>query len=231
MENPDWNSGNPILDMVCRGMRALPFSVHKAQKELFFDTDRLLAVNGESVVVANGADKVDKFMFRYPGRMACETFKDHVSHEVGAVTTCLAGVALDTEVSIKPASVFRNPKTSVLAVVQTQPRLDLATHRPIDLAAVAGEAKSPRSDRTARDLETMLKGTRILAERHGYHPDVAHSSGNLRCSIRDGSVTLLDVMPIHEDGSRLIGDRPPGLLGNTLDNLEAYQAFVGQYGA
>lgn len=77
----------------------------------------------------------------------------------------------------------------------------------------------------------MLQGTDILVDNYGLYPDVSYSSGNLRGSILDGAVTLINVMAIHKDGTRLIGDKPPELLEHTLDNIRQYQAFVGQYGA
>jgi len=231
LENPNWDAGNPVVNLVGRGLQALPFSVHEAQKRLFFDKEKLIAVNGETIVAANGTDKVDKFMFRYPGKLAVKSFMDQVEYEVGAVTECLAGVALETQVSIKPANIFRRSHNPFSAVTQTQTRLDLDVHSVMDLPAVADEAPSQRLDKTARDFETMLTGTERLVTDYGYYPDVAYSSGNLRRSSLDGAITLIDVMPIYADGGRLIGDRPPDLLPHTLDNLQKYQDFVGQYGS
>jgi hypothetical protein len=229
LENPKWNPDVPILKLECKAMRALPFSLHKALKRAFFDTERLIAVNGETVVATHGTDKVDKFMFRYPGKMDVETFRRHVAYEVGAVTSSLVGIALPTEIAIKQADIFKRGRT-VPAVTQTQQRLDLAVHGAIDWPRLAEETASPRLDRTARDLESMLHGTESLASNHGLYPDVTYSSGNLRRSILDGAVTLIDVMAIHADGTRLIGDNPPDLLEHTMDNIQKYQAFVGQYG-
>jgi hypothetical protein len=230
LENPQWNPDVPALGLVCGVFRALPFSVHGAQRRAFYNPDTLLAVSGESVVAVNGSSKVDKFMFRYPNKMPLETFRDQVAQEVGAVTTCLAGIALPTQVSIKQARIFRRPETSVLTVTQTQDRLDLATHSVMDLQA-AQETAPEQRDQTARDLETLVSGTERLAADFGYYPDVNHNSGNVRRSIFDGSVTLIDVMPIYGDGKRLIGDKPPGILDHARESIKQYQAFIGQFGA
>lgn len=229
MEDPDWKSGNPAFDLSCKLLRTLPFSIHEAQKRAFFDVDKLIAVSGESVVVANSTDKVDKFMFRYPGKMPLEIFRNHVALEVGAVTNCLAGVALPTEVTIKPADIFKRHRNLTSVVTQTQRRLDLSTNPIFDLRKLA-EKPSATTDKSVRDIERMLLGTEILAKDYDFTPDIAYSSGNLRQNIYDGTVTLIDVMPIHSDGSRLIGDRPPDLLEHTLANIQSYQTFVGQYG-
>ena len=231
MENPNWDSGSAAFNLICRAFRALPFSVHDAQKRIFFDSERLIAVNGETIVAKSGLGKVDKFMFRYPGKMPLETFKEHVAHEVGAVTSCLAGIALPTEVSIKPADIFKHVRHPIPTVVQTQQRLDLDIHKALDLNEVEAEATSPLRDRTARDLERMLQGIDTLAAGYEFVPDIAHNSGNLRRSTLDGEVTLMDVMPIHPDGDRLIADHPPGLLEHATENIHNYQAFVGQYGS
>ena len=230
MENPNWNSGNPAFNVVCRALQALPFSVHKFAKQAFFDTNRLIAVNGESVVAANGADKVCKFMFRYPDKMPLDTFRENVAHEVGAVTSCLAGVALPTEVSVKPADIFRRVRRPIPTVTQTQQRLDLDLHRALNLRELEDEATSPIRDRTAKDIEIMLRGIDTLAAGYDFFPDIANNSDNLRRCRLHGEVILIDVMPIHANGDRLIGDHPPGLLEHSLEHIREYQTFVGQYG-
>lgn len=230
MEKPNWDPGSAAFNLICKAFQILPFSVHEIQKKAIFDTERLIAVNGETVVATSGTDKVDKFMFRYPNKMPLETFKKHVAREVGAVTTCLTGIALTTEVGIKPADIFRHIRRPVPTVVQTQQRLDLGIHRALSLSELESEAASPRLDRTARDLEKMLYGTGTLAAEYGLFPDLADNSNNLRRSTLDGAVTLMDVMPIYADGDRLIGDHPPGLLAHAQKNIQNYQAFVGRYG-
>lgn len=230
VENPSWSPDNAIAALACKAVRALPFSIHDTQKRLFFDDSKVIAVNGESVVAANGADQVDKFMFRYPGEMTTEDFKGQVEYEIGAVVESLAGIALATQVSIKPADIFRFSRKPVLAVTQTQARLDLAVHVPLSLPELAEEQCSSRLDKTAMDIEKMLNGIEVLTGRFGYYPDIAYSSGNLRRSEIDGSVTLIDVMPIHADGTRLIADGAT-VLPNTLENIGNFQAFVGQYGS
>lgn len=231
MENPEWESGNPYFDLLCRAARALPFSVHEAQKRAFFDRDILISVNAESVVAVNGLAKVDKFMFRYPDKMSLETFRDHVQHEVGAVLSSLGTVALSTSVSIKSAYIFRNPQTSVRAVTQTQPRLNLDVNEVFNLETVKDEAPSPRLTRTLSDLENLISGSDLLSEEYDFYPDIAMSSGNLRRSSKDGSVRLIDVMPAYGNGSRLIGDRPPASwVPHIKENLQIYQEFVGRFG-
>lgn len=228
-ENPEWDPGNTVARFACTALRKLPFSVHELQKRAFFNMDRLIAVNGESVVASCG-DMVDKFMFRYSKKMSLETFESAVAEEVSAVTCSLAGIALPTKVGIKPAYVFKNPHSQLPAVAQTQTRLDLATHLPMDLIKVNEDSLVLRRDKTARDIETMLRGSERLAEEFGYYPDVAFSSGNLRRNSVDGTVTLIDVMPLYADGNRLINDHTPGILLTSQENLRAYGEFVGQYG-
>lgn len=234
MENPNWDSGDDrLFNLERRAMQALPFSLYKLQKRAFYDPDKVLSVSGETVVVANGSGKVDKFMFRYPGKMSLPVFEHHVQLEIGTVTRCLAGIALATEVGIKPAYIFRSPRTHVDAVAQTQQRLDLDIHVPLDLAEVR-KAPVQSRDRTARDLESLLTGAHALIAEYGSYPDIANNSGNLRRSTIDGSVTLLDVMPFYADGNRLIDDKSPDSAPHVLTGLhtsiQGYHDFVGQYG-
>lgn len=231
MENPAWRSGNAAFDTVCRGMRALPFSVHQAQKRAIFNISELIAVSSESVVVVGANDTVDKVMLRYPRRMCLQDFEANVRHEVGVVTECLGGIALATRVSAKNVRIFRNPKASVRAVVQTQPRLDLTEHLPLDVEVLQSESNSPERDQTARDLEAFLLGTEKMVIKYEYRPDVAPESGNLRRSVTDGRATLIDVMPIYGSGYRLIGDSPPALLPRTDAAIAQIGEFVGQFGA
>lgn len=230
LENPDWQPGTPGMDFLGRVFAALPFSVHELQKRALFDTDRLLAVNGESVVATSGEHEVDKFMFRYPGDMPLTYFEAEVTRQVMAVTSCLAGVALSTSVRIKAADIFRWPGMRVPAVTQTQRRLDLDVHKALNVSTLEAEGSSRQLDTTARDLEVMLLGVKELADMYGYYPDVSQPGDNVRRSVIDGSVTLIDVMPVYDNGNRLIGDNPPGLLEGALAGIERYQAFVGQYG-
>ena len=230
IENPDWFIGNPVSDTALRAVRALPFGLYEATKKAFYDTSKVIAVSGESVVVANGADKVDKFMFRYPGKMPLDVFRDRVSLEAGVVTSYLAGIALPTQVSIKQAQIFRNPQTQVSAVTQTQERLDLGANPAIDMDVILAETASPCIDKTARDLEVLVQGVGRLLGDHGYYPDIAHSAGNLRRNSINGAVKLIDIMPLYETGTRLIGDRPANVIPHIQENIQAYQEFVGQYG-
>ncbi|TAH33841.1 hypothetical protein EYC58_00150 [Candidatus Saccharibacteria bacterium] len=233
MENPKWSSGNAAFDLVCSAMQKLPFSPHEAQKRAFFDTSRLLAVNGETVVAVNAADpdKVDKFMLRYPSGVALGAFEQSARHEIGAVTTYLAGIALPTAVSIQPVDILRHTRKLPLAVKQHQQRLDLAEHATLDLVALTAEPDSRQRYRTAKDLEILCVGAEKLRTEFGYIPDVTYHSGNLRRRAADGAVTLIDVMPFYENGSRLIGDRPPDVVSHLQANLALYQEFAGTYGS
>jgi hypothetical protein len=230
LEVPGFGDGNPVLKSLCTAVRALPFSTHEVLKKSFFDTDKVIAVFGESVVVDGAAGQVDKFMFRYPGRMSLEDFRDHVDEEVGTLTRCLPSIALSTEVSIKTARVFRSRRTHTQAVAQTQEKLDLDIHAPFDMDNVLLESASKTKDRTAKDLEVLLAGIDHLVTEHGYYPDVADNSGNLRRSVVDGSISLIDVMPVYTNGERLIADGAV-ILPEALANIACYQTFVGQYGA
>jgi hypothetical protein len=230
MENPGWDSSpDAWFRASCHLVRALPFSVHSLQKKLFFKKEPL-AVNGETVVVPRGIDQVDKFMFRYPGNLKIEKFYESVDHEVGTVTRCLSRVALSTKVSVDEADIFRFARRPVLAVVQTQPRLDLRLHPALDLPEVIADRSSRGRDKTAQDLQYLLQSSEELRSKEGYYPDVGEISGNVRRSQSDGAITLIDVMPIHADGGRLIGDKPSNWLGHIQDSLEKYAAFVGQFG-
>ena len=200
IENPDWRTGNTIADLAMSGIRKLPVGVHEPLKRAFYNTNKVVAVSGESVVAANDTT-VDKFMFRYPGKMSTEKFKAHVTEQVATVTTMLGGIALPTSVSVKSADVFRRPNTNVDAVTQTQSKLDLAVHGELDIIAVTHELSSASKDRTAKDIDTLLAGTMTLVKGYGYYPDLALKSGNLRRNIIDGAVTLIDVMPFYADGT------------------------------
>lgn len=214
----------------CLGaIRKLPLNTHDGLKRVFYNKAGLIAVNGESVVVDRG-DTVDKFMFRYPGNMSLQDHERHVSHEVGVVSRYLAGIALPTAVDIKTAHIFRNPRTQVDTVVQTQPKLDLNIHGALDLSALRDEAHSSRLDTTARALETFVVGARQMGADHGFYPDTTEKTDNIRRSSIDGSVDLIDLMPFYANGSRLIGDKPPQVINHIEAALNGYADFVGQYG-
>ena len=230
-ENPDWSAGNAVSDVALKAFRLLPFSVHEAQKKMFFSTPDVLAVSGETVVVAHGVDEVDKFMFRYPLGLSLETFRYYAEQEVRAVTSCLAGIALQTTVGIERADIFRFPLSAVDAVTQTQPRLDLALNPPLDLIQVQDESDSPLRDRTARDVELLLEKAQDLFDQHAFYPDIASNSRNVRRNVQDGSLTLIDVMPFYADGTRLIGDKSPSKVPPALRQLKPYEDFIGEFGA
>ncbi len=229
--NPDWSTKNKAADAALFVTRPIWRAAYGGLTRAFFDTDKVLAVNGETVVAKNGDDLVDKHMFRYPHELAIEEFKRIVSEDVEIVTTNLAGVALATEVSIKPAFVFRNPETYVQAVTQIQRRLDLGTYGALNLDIVEDEPDGRNKDQTARDLELVLKGSAILISDFGRYPDIARSSGNLRRSQIDGSVTLIDVMPFYANSSRAIGDSPGGAIESMQSDLARFDQFIGSYGA
>lgn len=229
--NPDWSTKNKVADAALSVTRPIWRAAYGGLTRAFFDIDKVLAVNGETVVAKNGDDLVDKHMFRYPHELAIEEFRRIVSEDVEMVTTNLAGVALSTEVSIKPAFVFRNPETYVQAVTQTQRRLDLGIHGALNLDAVEDEPAGSNKDKTASDLELVLKGSATLINDFSRYPDIARSSGNLRRSQIDGSVTLIDVMPFYANGSRAIGDSPGGAIESMQNNLARFEQFVGSYGA
>lgn len=168
MENPNWSSGNRAFDWFNSSVRLLPFSIHEFEKKAFFDISRLIAVNAETVVVSNGPDKVDKFMLRYPGKMALEAFCLSVGFEIGVLSSSLGSVAVSTEVGIKNAKIFRNPRSSVPSVVQTQPRLDLSIHRSLTPEDIFDEPVSPNHDRTMKDIEQLLRGAGHLAAEYDF---------------------------------------------------------------
>jgi hypothetical protein len=232
LENPNWSTGNTFGDIASKAFRLLPFSIHEAQKSLFFDTEKVIAVSGESVV-AHGTDPgtVDKFMFRYPGNLGLENFEKYTSREVKTVTENLSGIALPTSVSIKPALIFRFPVFNLSAVAQIQPYIDTILNPSLDLNALKQERTSSKLDKTAQDLEALLKGAQILISQHGYILDIAPNSSNLRRNSTDGSVTLIDVMPAYLNGSRLIGDTPNNLVDHIQTNMHDIQQFVGQFGS
>jgi hypothetical protein len=229
MENPNWRTHNAAFNLLCRAVRRLPISPYQILKSGLFTTD-VLAVSGESVVAENGPDKVDKFMLRYPGQMSLEDFAANVSAETGAVTSCLSGIALPTEVGIKPARVLKTQKPP-LAVVQTQSRLDPNENPPFRLWPQAPTGKQPsRVTRTLRDLESLMTKSDALQQQHGYYPDLGQSSENLRRNIGNGALTLIDVMPIYGDGNRLIGDRPYRTRESIQKTLDEYRETLGQFG-
>jgi hypothetical protein len=228
VENPEWHTGNAMADLVLSGVRKLPINVHERLKRQFYDTSKVIAVNGESVVVDAG-QTVDKFMFRYPGKMATKLFETHVTDEVAAVTSHLKGVALPTTVGVKSAEIFTRSTTSVDTVAQTQTKLDLGIHGALDLVA-AQESAATNLEQTASGVEALLNGAKTLVGKYGYYPDLSPNSGNIRRSVLDGTVTLIDVMPFYANGNRLIDDNPPNVISHIEDTMRTYETFVGQFG-
>jgi hypothetical protein len=228
MENPEWQSGNPVGDLALRGIRRLPFSIHELQKSMIFNHAPAVTVSGESVVVI-GDETVKKYMFRYPGIMGPDDFYVNVLNEVDAVTRTLANSALATTVSIEEATIFKRPFGSAEAVTQTQDKINLVANPAISTEDLRRDA-TPQSNKTARDLDILLSNVQKLAKDYNYYPDLAFSSSNLRRNSETGGLTLIDVMPIHADGTRLIGDSP-SKLPHTIEAIDAMKIFVGRFGA
>lgn len=227
MENPKWSAGNAVSDFALSALRKLPFSMHDTQKKLLFKDSDAVTVSGESVVVAD-ANEVKKYMFRYPHAMPLGEFHVRANHEVETLTQALSSVALSTIVSIDSADIFKRPFGAVDAVTQTQTKLNLIENPPLTIEDLQA-SPTEQYDLTANDLERMLTDIQGLVANDALYPDIALSSGNLRRNIHDGSVTLIDVLPIHADGTRLIGDSPSKLPHN-LDMLQTIEGFVGRYG-
>lgn len=209
--------------------RAKQFNTYECLKKVLF-AKTVVAVNGESVVVHDHTE-VNKFMLRYPGDMPIKMFEASVTSEVSAVTSRIGSIALDTDVSTRQASIFRNPNSSVMSVVQTQRKLDLDLHMDVNLDQLAELPMDSNLDRTASDLELLLERTGDLIAHDGFYTDLAIGSGNLRRNISDGSITLIDVMPFYIDGSRLIGDHPEGIIPRLQYDIACYQEFVGKFGS
>ena len=231
LSNPDWSAGNIVADGILRATRPLWAATYRGLVRTVYNPNVILAVNGESVVAEAGNNCVDKHMFRYPQKLSLNEFETVVKRDVGTVSTYLAGIALATQVHIKPARIFKNPSTSLPAVTQTQPRLDLQIHHRLDLEKLHCEPSGPIKDATARDLELLIQGSAKMIDECGKYPDITRSSGNLRRSLIDGSVTLIDVLPFYENGSRAIGDTPREAVQSSQNMLVEFGEFVGRYGA
>lgn len=227
-ENPEWQPGPAPFNAALRAYRKIPFSLHEFQKDQLFSSN-VIAVNGESVVARIDDETVQKYMFRYPRKMTRDEFKQGVTREVGLVTSYLSAVALPTMVSMVNTEVIR--LGSIDAVTQTQPYLSMyenpALSNPDDMERLSIRAK----DTAAFQLEAMLKGIDEMYAEHELHPDIANSAGNLRLRPETGDVSLIDVMPIYSNGSRLIGGKPPKLLEHAQENVRRFEDFVGSYGA
>lgn len=228
MEKPGWSSGNTVADMALRGLRSLPFSVHDAQKRLVFKEGDNVTVSGESVVTYQ-EDTVRKYMFRYPLGMPLDTFYYEARKEVATVTDKLGGIALPTTLRLTKADIFNKPFGPVIAPVQIQRRLDTMSNPSFTLNDMHPHPKAA-FEKTVRDLDALLQQTDQMIMDDGYYPEVAFSSGNLRRDVYTGDITLVDVMPLRQDGTRLIGDSP-SKLPHTLDALKDIGAFVGKFGS
>ena len=126
-----------------------------------------------------------------------------------------------------PATVLRSSRPP-LTVVQTQEQLDLCNYPAFDLRSL--QEKDPNSrGHAAKQLAALLEGAdRLLPQ--GFYPDISVSSDNLRMA-RDGSLALIDVMPVYTDGTRLIGDRPPRIVERISEALDTYRRFEGKFGS
>ncbi len=229
--NPEWHTGISAADATLDATRLVWQTTNHQLLHRFFDMQKVITVSGETVVAEAPDNTVDKFMFRRPRKLSLVDYETAAKREIGLVCARLAGIALPTQVSIKPAYIFRDPQDYVLAVTQTQERLNLSVHGALDLPRIADEPASAKKDQTARDLEILLAGADKLVTSDEFYPDVTRSGGNVRRSGIDGSVVLLDVSPFYPNGRRLIGDRPPGTIAAIQRNLDAMQEFVCSYGA
>lgn len=215
--------------------KATGINPYKMLRSHLFHDEQVLAVSGESVVVTGEApDTVDKHMFRRPHDMSLEQFHHGVEREIGLMQHYLGDIALATAVAIKPAHCFRPRFLDGLpAVTQTQPRLDLNHHAPLRLMDISDEAMPGTAhhlnDALARDLETLLAGSRLLMEEQGMLPDISGNSGNLRIA-PDGRLTLIDVMPMYQGGKRLIGDAIADPQPHTEQKLAHIETLLGRYG-
>ena len=226
-ENSKWHPENPLAELACVAVRALPFRVDHALNSLFFDTTGLLAVSGESVVFAYGLHEVKKYMLRVPGAMSTGQFCTAVQSEVGLMTHHLAGIALPTQVSSEPARIFRSPKAEVIATVQRQRRIDLLANPPFSLERIE-RGSSIIASNTARSIASFLRGVADL-EKEGFLPDIAPNSDILRIA-SDGGLLLLDVMPMYPTGTRLIGDSPPNIVPRIKRQIASLEQLEGSFG-
>ena len=231
LEHPEFTRTSKFQTAAMEAYRKiLPFSPHKVLKNLFFSSKNLLAVSGESVVVAAGEDSVDKYMFRYPKGMDIATFRDTAEQQIRLVKRHLGEIALDTKVSIRSADIFRLPIGPVSAVTQTQPRVNTELNRPMRLSGAELPQDKNAQTQTLRNLETLFKGCETLHDESGMYPDLYDASHNLRINRRNGRLTLLDVMPLYPDGRRLIGDLKPNTnkIGDHIQR--AREELLGRYG-
>lgn len=232
LEHPEFTRTSKLQTAAMEAYRkALPFSPHKVLKNLLFSTSNLLAISGESVVVARSEQDVDKYMFRYPKDMGINTFRGTVEEQTQLVKRHLGEIALDTEVSIKGADIFRLPIGPVPAVTQAQPRLNTELNPPMRLSAPESLSTKGAQAQTLRDLEALFRGCEALYNESGMYPDLYDASGNLRINTQTGNLTLIDVMPLNEDGTRLIGDLKPNTnrIGDYIQR--ARDGILGKYGS
>lgn len=231
LENPEFKKTSKLQTAAMEAYRGiLPFSPHAALKSLFFSSANLLAVSGESVVVSAGADKVNKYMFRYPKHMTLGSFENATRGQIGLVAKHLGGVALTTEVTTKQADIFRIPIGPVPAVTQVQQKIDTTLNPPMRLNGLVREQSDHINPQTLRDIESLLNGCEELYQESNLYPDIYDASHNLRVNLQTGHLTLIDVMPLNPDGTRLIGDLKPNTnkIGDYIDEIR--DKVLGRYG-
>jgi hypothetical protein len=212
-ENPNWFPGPNVVDSALKVFRLLPVSIHDIQKKVLFKNN-VIAVSGESVVARQNNDTVHKYMFRYPNDVNLGYFRKEAESEIGLVTNYLSGIRLG----------------KIDAVTQIQPYVSLQENPALTSTSELDELTLKAKDQAARDLEYLVKGTAALYDDYGFHPDIANSAGNLRINPNSGDITLIDVMPIYDNGSRLIGDTPANILEHAQQNARAYENYIGSYG-
>lgn len=223
----------PPMRLARFAMKAAGINLYATLRNLFFDK-KVIAINGESVVVTGEVpNTIDKHMFRRPHYMSLEQLRGDVEREIKLMQHYLSGIALATTVAIKPAHCFRPRRLNGMpAVTQTQPKLNLEHHAALNLMdlAIPQSGKPRLSDALVRNLEALLVGSKLLMEEQGMLPDISGHSGNLRIA-PDGTLTLIDVMPLYTGGGRLIGDTVSDPLPHTQRKLARIETLIGRYGA
>ncbi|MDO4781426.1 MAG: hypothetical protein Q4A34_03500 [Candidatus Saccharibacteria bacterium] len=224
--NEGFRPDHPPTRLARSALKATGINPYEILRNLLFNKE-VIAVNGESVVVTNTSNTVDKHMFRRPHTTPLEQFRNDVEREITTVLHHLSGIALATTVTIKATHCFRpHPLRGVPAVTQTQQKLNLEQHKTLELLDIQ---QGNASDMLVRNLELLLAGSRSLINNEGLLPDILGNSGNLRLS-PDEELTLIDVMPLYSGGGRLIGDGVSSSLPEIERRLAHIEDIIGAYG-
>lgn len=144
MTNETFMPDYPPMKLARFAMKITGINPYKGLRNLLFHDEQVIAVSGESVVISGEAPgTVDKHMFRCPHDMSLEQFRHRVKHEIELVQHYLGDIALATTVSIKPAHCFRLRFLDGLpTVTQTQQRLDLNRHTPLNLMTLSTDPQA-----------------------------------------------------------------------------------------